>query len=133
MVNMTSLLKHKNIYSLSELSKSCSTIVNYSEDSDSDKDSDDEDIFDDENQIPNIVDKDDDEGNIISNSLSNISQQNFKGCRIYDRINQQQMKKYFRIYIDSSVKYTHKQTAYWLLTTSKIRLSNDQLQCIQGR
>ncbi|CAF4122777.1 unnamed protein product, partial [Rotaria sordida] len=107
MVNMTSLLKDKNIYSLPQLSKfvkavlskSCLTIVDYSEDDDSDKDSDDdefeddEDIFDDEDQIPNIIDEDDDdEGNIISNSLSNTSQQNFKGCRIYDRINPQQMK-----------------------------------------
>ncbi|CAF1501093.1 unnamed protein product [Rotaria sp. Silwood1] len=148
MVNMTSLLKDKNIYSLPQLSKfvkavlskSCSTIVDYSEDDDSDKDSDDdefeddEDIFDDEDQIPNIIDEyDDNEGNIISNSLSNISQQNFKGCRIYDRINPQQMKKYFRINIDSSVKYIHKQTACWLLTTSKSRLSNDRLQRVQGR
>jgi hypothetical protein len=149
MVNMASLLKNKNIYSLPQLSqfveavlsKSCSTIVDYSEDDDSDKDSDDdefeedENIFDDEDQIPHMIDEEDEdeERNIISNSLSNVSRENFKGCRVYDRINPQQMKKHFRINIDSSVKYIHKQTACWLLTTSKNRLSSDRLQRVQGR
>ena len=78
MVDMTSLLKNNEIYSLAQLSKfvkavlskSCSTIVDNTED-------------------------DDEEVNIISNSLSNISQQNFRRCQIYDKINSQQMKKYF--------------------------------------
>ena len=153
MVNMASLLKTKKIYSLPQLSefvkavlsKSFSTIVDYTEDNDSDKDSDDDEFeddednlvtFNDEDQIPNIIDEDDDddeEGNIISNSLSNISQQNFQGCRIYDKINPQQIKKYFRINIGSSVKYIHKQTACWLLTTNKNHLSSDRLQRVKGQ
>jgi hypothetical protein len=155
MVNMAPLLRNKNIYSLVEsskfvkavLRKSCSTIVDYTDGDDSDKDSDDDEFeedevdpvaFDDEEQIPNMADEeeeeeDDDEGYILSNSLSHISQQNFKGCRIYDKINRQQIQKYFRINIDSSIKYIHKQTACWSLTTSKSRLSNDRLERVKGR
>jgi hypothetical protein len=155
MVNMTPLLRNKKIYSLVELSKfvkavlnkSCSKIVDYTDGDDSDKDSDDDEfeddeidsaVFDDEEQIPNMTDEEeeeenDDERNILSNSLSHISQQDFKGCRIYDKINRQQMQKYFRINIDSSIKYIHKQTACWFLTTSKNRLSNDRLERVKGR
>jgi hypothetical protein len=131
MVNMNELLKNKHIYSLPEscrfiktiLSKSSSTLVDYTEDDDSIYDSDEEQFeenedglvaFDDEDSmLPNIIDEDEEEeeDNVIANNLSNISKQHFKGCRIYDKINPQQMDKYFRIRVDSSVKYIHKQTA----------------------
>ncbi len=46
---------------------------------------------------------------------------------VYDKINPQQANKYFRIRVGSAIKYLHKQTACWLLTTSKKRLSSDRL------
>ena len=70
-------------------------------------------------------DEEEEEGNIVAYNLSNISQQDFKGCRVYDKINPQHMEKYFRIHINSSVRYIHKQTAWWLLTKSKNHISRD--------
>ncbi|CAF2099775.1 unnamed protein product [Rotaria magnacalcarata] len=150
MVNMTQLLKSKNIYSLPELSqfiktilsKPSSKIVDYTEDDDSNYDSDDDEFeddddglaaFDDEDQmLSNTFDEDEDEeDNITANYLSNVSRQNFKGCRIFDKIDPQQIKKYFRISVDSSVKYIHKQSACWLLSTSKNRLSSDRLEHVK--
>ncbi|CAF1474909.1 unnamed protein product [Rotaria sordida] len=152
MVNMTQLLENKNIYSLPELShfiktilsKPSSKIVDYTEDDDSNYDSDDDEFEDDEDgsvtfgdegqMLPNMFDEEEEEeeeGNIVANDLSNISQQNFKGCRIYDKINSQHMNKFFRIHINSSVKYIHKQTACWLLTTSKNHLSSDRLERVK--
>ncbi|CAF3253629.1 unnamed protein product, partial [Rotaria sp. Silwood2] len=137
MVNMTQLLKNENIYSLPKLSqfiktilsKSSSKIVDYTDDDDSNYDSDEDEFednedglvaFDDEDQMLSSIfdeDEEEEEGNIIANNLPNISKQNFKGCRIYDKINPQQMNKYFRIHADSSVKYIHKQAACWSLST----------------
>ncbi|CAF1009676.1 unnamed protein product [Rotaria magnacalcarata] len=130
MVNMTQLLKSKNIYSLPELSQfiktilsiSSSKIVYYTGDDDSNYDSDDDEFeddddglaaFDDEDQmLSNTFDEDEEEeDNITANYLSNVSRQNFKGCRIFDKIDPQQINKYFRISVDSSVKYIHKQLA----------------------
>ncbi|CAF1933262.1 unnamed protein product [Rotaria magnacalcarata] len=151
MVNMTQLLKSKNIYSLPELSqfiktilsKSSSKIVDYTEDDDSNYDSDDDEFednddglaaFDDEDQmLSNTFDEDEEEeeDNITANYFSNVSRQNFKGCRIFDKIDPQQINKYFRISVDSSVKYIHKQSACWLLSTSKNRLSSDRLERVK--
>ncbi|CAF3078323.1 unnamed protein product [Rotaria sp. Silwood2] len=122
MVNMTQLLKNENIYSLPKLSqfiktilsKSSSKIVDYTDDDDSNYDSDEDEFEDNEDQMLSSIfdeDEEEEEGNIIANNLPNISKQNFKGCRIYDKINPQQMNKYFRIHADSSVKYIHKQAA----------------------
>ncbi|CAF1557083.1 unnamed protein product, partial [Rotaria sordida] len=126
------------------LSKPSSKIVDYTEDDDSNYDSDDDEFEDDEDgsvtfgdegqMLPNMFDEEEEEeeeGNIVANDLSNISQLNFKGCRIYDKINSQHMNKFFRIHINSSVKYIHKQTACWLLTTSKNHLSSDRLERVK--
>ncbi|CAF3396603.1 unnamed protein product, partial [Rotaria sp. Silwood2] len=127
------------------LSKSSSKIVDYTEDDDSNYDSDEDEFednedssvhvaFDDEDEMLSSIfgdDEEEEEGNIIAGNLSNISQQNFRGCRIYDKINSQQMSKYFRIHVDSSVKYIHKQTACWLLSTSKTRLSSDRVERVK--
>ena len=148
MVNMTQLLENKNIYSLPELShfvktilsKPSSKIIDYMDDDDSNYDSDDDKFeydedgsvtFDDESQmLPSMVDEDEEEeeGNIVAYNLSNISQQDFKGCRVYDKINPQHMGKYFRIRINSSVKYIHKPTVCRLLTKSKNHIARDRLE-----
>ncbi|CAF3688417.1 unnamed protein product, partial [Rotaria socialis] len=130
MVNMTQLLKIKNIYSLPELIQFIKTILN---DDEFEDDDDGLAAFDDEDQmLSSTFDEDEErEGNITANDLSNVSQQNFKGCRILKKINQQQINKYFRISVDSSVKYIHKQSACWLLSTSKNRLSSDRLERVK--
>ena len=56
-----------------------------------------------------------------------IQEKKFQGCRIYDKVSPQQINKYFRIHLESSLKYLHKQTACWILTESKQQLSSDRL------
>ncbi|CAF3298097.1 unnamed protein product [Rotaria sp. Silwood2] len=148
MVNMTKLLINKNIYTLPELSrfikmnisKSSSKVIDYTEGIDFDKDSDEDESDNDENNSEllddddrlstNGTDDEDDEGNIVT-SLSDVERHNFQGCRIYNKINPQNINKYFRIRIGSSVKYLHKQTACWLLTDTKNRLSSDRLERVK--
>jgi hypothetical protein len=146
MVNMNELLKNKNLFSLPELSqfiktnisKSSSKVVDYTEDIHFDEDSD-KDEFDDEEDNPDAFDDQDeilsnsddeevdDEGSVLTSDLSDTERKNFQGCRIYDKVNPQQINKYFRIRLGSSLKYLHKQTACWILTDSKQRLSSDRL------
>ncbi|UJR06730.1 hypothetical protein I4U23_011019 [Adineta vaga] len=149
MANMNTLLINKNIYTLPALSqfivinisKSGSKVIDYTEDIDFDQDSDEDELDDEENDSELLDDEtlskngtddedEEDEGNIISN-LSDIERQDFQGCRIYDKVNPQYIHKYFRIRVGSSVKYLHKQTACWLLTDSKSRLSSDRLERVK--
>jgi hypothetical protein len=149
MVNMSQQLINKNLYSLpslnlflrKHLSKSSSKIIDYTaNDSSDDDNTDDESPSDIDSQwseygqaLPNESDNDaEDDGNVLANDLSDVSRQDFKGCRIYDRINLQNSDKYFRIRIGNSLKYLHKQTACWMLTTNKARLSSDRLLRVQG-
>ena len=146
MVNMDELLQDKNLYSLPELSqfiktnisKSSSKVIDDTEDIHFDEDSD-KDEFDDEDDDPEVFDDQDEilsnsddeeveeEGNVLTCDLSDTEKKNFQGCRIYDKVNPQQINKYFRIRLGSSLKYLHKQTACWILTDSKQRLSSDRL------
>jgi hypothetical protein len=146
MVNMNNLLKNKKLFSLPELSqfiktnisKSSSKVIDYTGDIPFDDDSD-KDEFDDEEDNPNVFDDQDEilsnsgdeeaeeEGNILASDLSDTEKKNFQGCRIYDKVSPQQINKYFRIRLGSSLKYLHKQTACWMLTDSKQRLSSDRL------
>ena len=151
MVNMNQLLKNEHIYSLAQLSqfiknnisKSSSKVVDHAEGINFDEESDVDEFQDEENNIetPDDTeqvlshsrdeDEDEDEENVVSSGLPDIEQQNFYGCRIYDTVNSQQLNKYFRIRIGSSVKYLHKQTACWLLRDDRSRLSSDRLVRVQ--
>ncbi|CAF2214174.1 unnamed protein product [Rotaria magnacalcarata] len=102
----------------------------------SDEDSDEEniansisDVLNDEDQLSpnNTDDEEEEQDNVIATDVPHAVQNKFNGRRIYDKINPQQSKKYFRIRIGSSYKFIHKQTSCWLLTTDKQRLSSDRL------
>jgi hypothetical protein len=128
---MNELLKNKNLFSLPELSqfiktnisKSSSKVVDYTEDIHFDDDSD-KDEFDDEEDNPEVFDDQDeivsnsddeeveDGGSVLTSDLSDAEKNIFQGCRIYDKVSPQQINKYFRIRLGSSWKYVHKQTAY---------------------
>jgi hypothetical protein len=147
MANMTKFLKTKNIYTLSSLStftrtilnRSSSKIVDYTIDNNSSDEDSDEENLDSANSVSDVLnngdqfspnntdDEEEEEGNVIAIDVPHTAQKKFNGCRIYDKINPQQSKKYFRIRIGSSYKFIHKQTACWLLTTHKQRLSSDRL------
>ncbi|CAF1391778.1 unnamed protein product, partial [Rotaria sordida] len=109
----------------SSLSNSPSKLVDRTKDYDSEDDNDENnyqeedsnlEIFDDEYSISSNITDDEEEGYVIASDLSNTERQNFSGCRIYDKVNQQQINKCFRIRVGTSLKYIHKQTACWLLT-----------------
>ncbi|CAF4007225.1 unnamed protein product [Adineta steineri] len=132
MVNMTQFLEKKSIhYQIIDY-----TVDNNSSDEDSDEEncSDENDAFNvlnnEEQLSPNNTD-DEEEGNTMATDVPDTAQKKFNGCRIYDKINPQQSKKYFRIRMGSSYKFIHKQTACWLLTTDKQRSSSDLLLCVQ--
>jgi hypothetical protein len=63
----------------------------------------------------------------LAKDLSKVRQKNFRGCRIYDKVSATNAFKFFRIRVGNSIKYVHKQTACWLLTDGKNRLSSDRL------
>ncbi|CAF1461740.1 unnamed protein product, partial [Rotaria sordida] len=124
----------------SSLSNSPSKLVDHTKDYDSEDDNDENnyqeedsnlEIFDDEYSISSNITDDEEEGYVIASDLSNTERQNFSGCRIYDKVNQQQINKCFRIRVGTSLKYIHKQTACWLLTKSRSHLSNDRLIRVQ--
>jgi hypothetical protein len=126
------------------LNRSSSKIIDYTIDNNSsDEDSDEENLYnasgtsdelnnEDQFSPNNTDDEEEDEGNVVANNVPHTEQKKFNGCRIYDKINTQQSKKYLlRIRIGSSYKFIHKQTACWLLTTDKQRLSSDRLIRVQ--
>ncbi|CAF1067144.1 unnamed protein product [Adineta steineri] len=103
MVNMTQFLEKKSIhYQIIDY-----TVDNNSSDEDSDEEncSDENDAFNvlnnEEQLSPNNTD-DEEEGNTMATDVPDTAQKKFNGCRIYDKINPQQSKKYFRIRMGSS-------------------------------
>ena len=67
-------------------------------------------------------DEDDDENNRITTEKTA-----FEGIRIKTSIDTNLRDSYFRVIINDSVKYIHKQTACWMLTEKQNRLSSDRL------
>ncbi|CAF2756191.1 unnamed protein product [Rotaria sp. Silwood2] len=70
-----------------------------------------------------------DSDELLTNSNSKRSQ--FQGIRIFNEIPSSQIDSYFQIKIDGNEKYMHKQTACWLFTDSKEKLSADRLQRVK--
>ena len=104
--------------------------IDFDEDSDKDEfeDEDNPEAFDDQDEIlSNSDDEVEDKGNVLTSDVSDTEKKNFQGCRIYDKVSPQQINKYFRIRLGSSLKYLHKQIACWILTDSKQQLSSDRL------
>ena len=83
----------------------------------------------------NVDDEDketqDEEYNLLANDLMCLGQDNFQGCRIFDKVSSKRAFNFFQIRIGSSIKYMHRQTACWLLTSEKNRLSADILMRVQ--
>ncbi|CAF0829497.1 unnamed protein product [Adineta steineri] len=59
--------------------------------------------------------------------LLNSTKSDLHGIRIADDINPALMQSYFKIKINDNIKYLHKQSACWLLTSNLTNLSNDRL------
>ena len=56
----------------------------------------------------------------------------FFGTRIKDKINPDLANSYFKVKINDTTKFLHKQSAAWLLTDKNDRLSTDRLSRVMG-
>ena len=52
---------------------------------------------------------------------------NFNGMKIFDTVEPSRQDCYFKLKINGTFKFIHKQSAFWLLTDKNMRLSNDRL------
>lgn len=146
LVHISKTLSEYNVYSLPELSRfmkdrlsaTVSNVTDYTKCDYSSDDTDDENsseennsdsIQDDDETVFDLEDEDDP---TIETDFSNIQQDNFPGCRVYDHVDPDQSFKFFRVNIGDKVKYIHKQTSCWILTNDKNRLSNDRLIRVRG-
>jgi hypothetical protein len=151
-LNIIPLLKEHNIFELNSLSKytfrhlnsrsklidkSTINIKNSSNPemaADDDNDTDDEDEDDYLDSIYGAIINNDVDGQVLDEPLDDDDEENlestrneFNGINIRDKISMEQENCYFKIKINDTVKYMHKQTACWVLTEENGRLSTDRL------
>ena len=60
-----------------------------------------------------------------------ITKSNFHGIKIFDRIKPKQIHSYFKIKINEKIKYIHKQSACYFITSNTPKLSNDRLSRVR--
>jgi hypothetical protein len=73
---------------------------------------------------------DEDEENDNQNSIKTIKT-DFHGIRVTDKIKPHIERTYFSVTINDETKFLHKQSACWLLSSEKSKLSSDRLLRIQ--
>ncbi|CAF1358814.1 unnamed protein product [Rotaria sp. Silwood1] len=71
-----------------------------------------------------------DEQEDTDNSI-NTTKNEFAGIKICSKVESDTEHCYFKVTINDDTKYLHKQTACWLLTEEKSKLSNDRLLRVQ--
>ncbi|CAF1397296.1 unnamed protein product [Didymodactylos carnosus] len=59
--------------------------------------------------------------------LVNTTEQNFIGIKVFNTVKSHMEHSYFKVTTNHATKYIYKQTACWLLTGEKSKLSNDRL------
>ena len=70
----------------------------------------------------------------IPNDDQNVlrcTKSSFHGIKIFDHINPNQMHPYFKVKINGKIKYLHKQSACYLITSNTPKLSNDRLSRVR--
>ncbi|CAF3295155.1 unnamed protein product [Rotaria socialis] len=73
---------------------------------------------------------DDDEQDDTRN-LINTTKDDYVGIKIFNTVQTHIEHSYFKVTINDDMKYMHKQTACWLLTGEKSKISNDRLLRVQ--
>ncbi|CAM4846128.1 unnamed protein product, partial [Rotaria magnacalcarata] len=73
---------------------------------------------------------DDDEQDDTRN-LINTTRDDYVGIKIFNTVQTHIEHSYFKVAINDDMKYMHKQTACWLLTGEKSKISNDRLLRVQ--
>lgn len=64
-------------------------------------------------------------------NLINTTKNNFTGMKIFSKVEPHAQHSYFKVNINDNTKFIHKQTACWVLTGEKSKVSNDRLLRVQ--
>ncbi|CAF4737129.1 unnamed protein product, partial [Rotaria socialis] len=73
----------------------------------------------------------DDDEQYDTRNLINTTKDDYVGIKIFNAIQTHIEHSYFEVTIKDHMKYMHKQTACWLLTGEKSKISNDRLLRVQ--
>jgi hypothetical protein len=142
-LGITALLKKHQIYKLEKLSQfmfhelnskskvsdSLTGTINYDDDMSSGSDDCEYENSDDEENNNSSGDEDEDAASDNDENAERIQSTKtiFSGTRIKDKINPDLANSYFKLKINDTTKFLHKQSAVWLLTDKNHRLSTDRL------
>jgi len=64
-------------------------------------------------------------------NLIDTRKEDFVGMKVLNAVQSHMENSYFKVTINDDIKYMHKQTACWLLTGEKSKISNDRLLRVQ--
>jgi hypothetical protein len=64
-------------------------------------------------------------------NLINTIRKDFGGIKVFNKVKPHIEHFYFKVTINDDTKYTHKETACWLLTDENTKLSNNRLLRVQ--
>ncbi|CAF4370405.1 unnamed protein product [Rotaria sp. Silwood2] len=76
-------------------------------------------------------DYDDEDEQDDTRNLINTTKEEFSGMKVLNTVQSHIENSYFKVKINDDTKYMHKQTACWLLTGEKSKISNDRLLRVQ--
>jgi len=76
-------------------------------------------------------DYDDEDEQDDTRNLINTTKEEFSGMKVFNMVPPHIEHSYFKATINDHIKYIHKQTACWLLTGEKSKMSNDWLLRVQ--
>ncbi|CAF1561868.1 unnamed protein product, partial [Rotaria sp. Silwood1] len=83
----------------------------------------------DDRSINNDYTDEDEQNN--TQDLINTTKKDFSGVKVADKVEPHIEHTYFKVKLNHDTKFLHKQTACWLLTEEKSKLSNDRLLRVQ--
>ncbi|CAF1513074.1 unnamed protein product [Rotaria sp. Silwood1] len=142
-LGIATLLINHQIYKLEKLSKfmfnelnsksrvsdSLTGTINVDDDMNSESDDCEYENSDDEDNDYNNSDEDEDVASDNEENAESVQSIKtiFSGTRIKDKINPDLANSYFKVKINDTTKFLHKQSAVWLLTDKNDRLSTDRL------
>ncbi|CAF4834634.1 unnamed protein product, partial [Rotaria sp. Silwood2] len=76
-------------------------------------------------------DYDDEDEQDNTRNLINTTKEEFSGMKVLSTVQSHIEHSYFKVKINDDTKYMHKQTACWLLTGEKSKISSDRLLRVQ--
>ena len=86
---------------------------------------------DNDDDFPSNDDYSDEEEQADARNLIDTRKEDFLGMKVLNTVQSHIEHSYFKVTINNDTKYMHKQTACWLLTGEKSKISNDRLVRVQ--